>query len=535
MAPLWKRSMVVWLIVALSVSIVACSTANTSNTGNEAENEQEPPKQTADQPEEPSYIEIWGNTLGGLPLTEDSQLSKMYAEETGVGVIAPALPWDGGTSYLQRLTTKIASGELPDMFLPWGGNELELIQQGVIADLTDYLPEYAPSVWNKIPDNVWDVVRTADPEGKGRIFYVPFVQLFNDYGAFIRQDWLDNVGMDVPGTQEELVEVLRAFRDQDANGNGDPSDELPISGREQGRWMDYLFSIYGVAMWEGFPMWDIYDGELTYSAVTPNMKDAIIFARSLYEEKLLDNETFLNKAADWMAKITSDKVGVWYHLNNGASTRILAINEVNPDVNLVALPIVEVDGYEGFITQPGLNRPQWMIADKSEETTINALKLIEFVSNPGDNLNAIIGGVEGMHYEVQDGKAVVSPVDYEKQELKILWNIAQTVEEVEKSNQITMNGAPTEQHFAYEQRDLIMQENQKDAKLIAGDGMPANVYDNYPDIKAHTLYQEYMTKIIIGEWPIEKFDEFVEKWYDLGGTEVTDRARAWYEQVQGSN
>lgn len=41
-------------------------------------------------------------------------------------------------------------------------------------------------------------------------------------------------------------------------------------------------------------------------------------------------------------------------------------------------------------------------------------------------------------------------------------------------------------------------------------------------------YVEYASKIITGDWPIEKFDEFVEKWYSSGGQEVTDAARAWY-------
>ena len=38
------------------------------------------------------------------------------------------------------------------------------------------------------------------------------------------------------------------------------------------RWMGQLFGQYGIAMWEGYPQWDIYDGELTYSAVTENIE-----------------------------------------------------------------------------------------------------------------------------------------------------------------------------------------------------------------------------------------------------------------------
>ena len=69
-------------------------------------------------------------------------------------------------------------------------------------------------------------------------------------------------------------------------------------------------------------------------------------------------------------------------------------------------------------------------------------------------------------------------------------------------------------------------------KLIAGDGMPNSVYDGYPDIMNRTLYVEYASKIIAGEYPIDKFDEFVEKWYASGGEAVTKAAREWYAKTQ---
>ena len=73
-----------------------------------------------------------------------------------------------------------------------------------------------------------------------------------------------------------------------------------------------------------------------------------------------------------------------------------------------------------------------------------------------------------------------------------------------------------------------VQENQKYVKSFAGDGMPESITSDYPDIANRTLYIEYATKIITGEYSIDKFDEFVEKWYATGGTEVTEKAREWY-------
>ena len=74
-------------------------------------------------------------------------------------------------------------------------------------------------------------------------------------------------------------------------------------------------------------------------------------------------------------------------------------------------------------------------------------------------------------------------------------------------------------------------EIQQYGRIIAGNNIPTTIYEGYEDIGARTLYVEYASKIISGEWPIEKFDEFVEKWYANGGEEVTERARAWHDEL----
>ena len=72
----------------------------------------------------------------------------------------------------------------------------------------------------------------------GEIYGLPQVNecyhCFYAQRAWINQDWLDNVGMGVPETTEQLLDVLMAFKEQDANGNGDPDDEIPLAGATTG-------------------------------------------------------------------------------------------------------------------------------------------------------------------------------------------------------------------------------------------------------------------------------------------------------------
>ncbi|MFQ9799203.1 MAG: hypothetical protein ACLR23_10055 [Clostridia bacterium] len=61
------------------------------------------------------------------------------------------------------------------------------------------------------------------------------IGLATGLSTFINTEWLANVGMDVPETVDELYDVLVAFKEQDANGNGDASDEIPF-GSTNGYW-----------------------------------------------------------------------------------------------------------------------------------------------------------------------------------------------------------------------------------------------------------------------------------------------------------
>lgn len=520
----WKKWPRLLVSSGITVSLLA-------GCGATAPGEQATGDASSTQPKETPYIELWRNLDNTFSIEKDGPYSKMLQKDTGIGIYMPYVPWNSGNAYVQKLNTRIASGELPDMFMPYQGNEAALMKQGALADLTDLLPKYAPNVWKRIPTEVWDVVRSADTSGKGRIYYVPLIQTYTYYGSFIRQDWLDRVGMKVPKTKDEYIAVLKAFRDKDANGNGNDKDEIPVSGREQGRWMDHLFGMYGIAMLEGIPAWDMYDGKLTYSAVTPNMKAALEFMRELYKEKLLDPNTFLNKGDDWQAKIYSDKVGSWFHINTGASLRIENIAKVNKDVKLTALGLPKVDGYDGFITKMQINRPQWVIANKNEQTTINALKLLDWSANPA-NADKVLLGVEGMHYEMKDGKPMILPSDPSKQETRMLASFITGIEEVNRQSELQLAYSTPEQQAILKQKDDIVRDMQPLGKTVAGDGMPSSIYDGFSDLKNHTMYQEYMSKIIIGEWPISKFDEFVDKWNKSGGTEVTKRAREWYQAVK---
>lgn len=476
-------------------------------------------------------LEIWTGSVGFQEVKKDGPLYNLYQDMIGVGITQPYVEWNGGTTYQEQLNLRISAGEMPDMFVPVNGMETDLVKNGALLNLTDLLPEKAPNLWNIIPEEVWDVIRSYDPSGEGRIYMIPSVVNYPINGGMIRQDWLDKLQLSMPTTQDEFVEVLRAFKTQDPNGNGE-TDEIPTGGRAEARWMDHLFAMYGIAMWEGFPQFDVYDGELTYSAVTENMRDCLEWLSELYAEGLMDPETLLNDKAGWEGKVNSDKVGVFYHqcrYSYQYAETMKAATGVEPEWKV--LPAISAPGYEGFYTEKQITDIWWVVKNTDDQGKIDAvMKVLDACGNE-ELWDDFDYGAEGMHHDVVNGEKVMRVDDMATQENKILVP-SQHIATVESWTKLLEGMATEERAWAVNDSIENLQENAKYGKTIASDGMPSSVYDGYPDIQNRTLYAEYASKIITGDYPIEKFDEFVEKWYASGGEEVTKAAREWYAKTQ---
>ncbi|WP_337101845.1 ABC transporter substrate-binding protein [Paenibacillus sp. YIM B09110] len=526
-----KKSVVLLMIAVIMISIIAGCSSNSSN------NEPSPSgsSNNSGQPQAENEIvdiEVWTSNTGFKGVDKGSPLYNLYVKLLGVGTISPYVEWNGGTDYLNTLNTKIAAGEMPNVFLPFNGNEADLARSGAITDLTDLLPKHAPKLWERIPKEVWDIVKANDPTGQGRIYWVPEMKTYEKTTGLIRKDWLEKVGLEMPKTQAEYVNVLKAFKEKDPNGNN-LADEIPTGGRENARWMDHLFNQYGIAMVEGFPDWDVYDGELTFSAVTPNMKDALAFISTLYKEKLMDPETFLNDKAAWDGKIDNNTVGNYYHWGQGAFEHLEKLEmAAGVKADIAVLPVIEAPGYEGkgYISTKQVGSPAWVVsAQQDEQHLMASLKFLNEYADDSKWVDMYMG-VEGMHHEVVDGKRVRLPEDKSTQQnmLAPFYQFGS----MEFQENLLLESATPENKWRYEQSITNMKELQQFVKVIGGDGLPSSIYENYPDIRNNTLWFEYATKIIIGTYPIEKFDEFVEKWNKSGGEEVTKKAREWYAKVK---
>ena len=469
----------------------------------------------------------WDLAEGRIDISEQpSDPYFQFVENTyGVAPLTISWEWDGITGYIQGLRLYLASGDAPeamkivDMTLTQ-----ELIDAEMLLPLDDLLPEYAPDLWNFIPEDVWNIVRSFAPDRK--IYYIPDIPpIFWGRAGFIRKDWLDRVGMDVPTTRDELVEVYRAFKAQDANGNGDPNDEIPVSGREGMRWCDDLFTIHGVSMIEGHPRlsWDADKQEMISHQVSDEMKQAVEFLRMLTEEGLMDPVMPVQKKQDWVAKINANQVGHYFHVI-GEMESYSAFLQDDPEASWTYLPLVSV---------PDVPAQKHIYVDGAAPTNpVFAMTLA--AKDPARILswyNSSVTSMDGLLYKMlgipekdwtrTDGKLTIL-----NKEIPFYKYVP--IETTQYSRDILLMSA------LGEMKAPIMDKMIETGFTGFDDAsMPISIYEGYEDYAPEkaTLYREYCSKMVLGILPMSAWDEYVEQWYAKGGTEVLKRATEWYKSV----
>jgi len=470
---------------------------------------------------------MWDLSRGRIPVEEqvNSPYYKYVGEKTGAVPQTISWEWDGAEGYLRGLRLMLASGDLPDALKPYDVQlTKELIDEGVAIPLDDLLAEHGQNILAMLTDSEWETVRSQSPDGK--IYYIPEVNAADRYPVgLIRQDWLDRVGLPMPTTRDEFVNVLRAFRDQDANGDGDPNNEIPTSGRAGLRWLDDMFMMHGVSMFEGFPLWrwDETRGEMVSDQISDEMRESIAFLRMLYAERLIDDVFVIQSASDWIAKISSSRVGHYFHLPS--TLEIFSGYRANePDGRWAYMAPLSVNGQQPrqFMFQRA-GVPGMMITTAAT----NPERIIQWydwaMTDEGSMFNWL--GIEGEDWKMTGGEVEV--IDATRTPF---YSFVPTVTKyVADATRMTQFG---------EEKVAII-EQAHDNVYFGPDslGMPNSVYDGYEDFlpSVAALYRETASRMVTGELSLDQWDEFVQQWYREGGQVVTDRATAWYKEVHNLN
>lgn len=249
-------------------------------------------------PSTPVQTVPWGET----------KVFKVLEEKTNIGF---EFNTPSSESMDEKLNLAFASGDLPDVLFGIGFSveqETKFGSEGQLIPLEGLIEEYAPNL-QKIFKEKPEVIKSITA-ADGHIYSLPFVDSelgFLSYQKlWINQNWLDNLGLEMPETIDDLYTVLEAFKERDPNGNG-KADEIPMAGSKDVNVLGVMLNSFGFT---GYL--DVRTGNVRYAPVEEEFKDYLAFMNKLYQEGLYDSESFIQDKQQINAKGANEQIGVFY-------------------------------------------------------------------------------------------------------------------------------------------------------------------------------------------------------------------------------
>ena len=313
-------------------------------------------------------------------------------------------PFGGGE--WDKVDMMLASGEYPDLFKML--NETTMVQayeDGVLYNFDDALDvdgdkypalkEYLDRARNAINLSVYD----------GDFYYVPTDTGVYQHGLWVRMDWLDELGLSIPETYDDLYNVLKTIKEENPGGNVQAGISMPGNW-----WLGHIYTGF-----VGSSDYVVQDGKVYHRQTVDGIREAYEYLHKLYSEGLLDQELFVGLDDQTVAeKFGSGKIA--FMLGNCYSDwlpRIIPPIETNSpeaEVDIINLPA----GPAGAHQLSG--NPYFIMTaiSKNCEHPDRAMAVLDFLlSDEGRSL--VKNGIEGVHYTTDaSGNIIRNEEEYQK-------------------------------------------------------------------------------------------------------------------------
>ncbi|MBP1916438.1 putative aldouronate transport system substrate-binding protein [Lederbergia galactosidilyticus] len=384
-----KKTLQIMLIIfAVLTLLVACSDKKSSNQQTMAVN-----KTGFPIVDEEITIKMVGQKSPTQTNWDKMKVLNSYEEKTNIKI-----QWDtpAGDGYREKLNLMFASGEYPEAFFGGGlsrDDEIKYGSQEILVPLEDLIDEYAPN-FKKILDDNPDIRRSiTTPDG--HIYALPTViDVPRDLSGpklWVNKKWIDDLGLEMPKSVDDLYTILKSFKENDPNGNGE-ADEIPIGSSKL---EDIKYGLMGAFGYLGSNNFNAVDDKVVYVPSTEEYKEFLMYMNKLYEEGLLDKETFTQDAQAVTAKGQEMRLGLF--MDAGAFLKV----PVEQSDQYVALPPLTSSVNQELMwpRTSGISSGSFAITDKNPHPEATMRWVDYFYSEEGSTFIGVAGGVEGEDWE----------------------------------------------------------------------------------------------------------------------------------------
>lgn len=482
---------------------------------------------------------------------DDNSYTRFLKDDLNIEVV---YDWVASSSdFDEKMNLCIGSGTIPELMNVNATQYRALLKYDMIQPLDQYFDDYASDVLKGYVESGGEELKKCISNDKGEMMAIPAPNItaggINE--MWIRQDWLDNLGLEAPRTWDELVTVAEAFVTQDPDGNGEAdtigilgpsnSDHMnAIGGNQFG--LDPLFSRF-----QSYPQYWLQDedGTVKYGSIQPETRTALEKIQKLYTDKLIDPEMLVRN--DSLEPLLAGKVGIFFGPWWCGYTVADATLAGEADWRAYFTPLAEDGNYYTHMSDP---TSRYVVVSKSCKNPEAAIKIINYLIAYGKDW-------------VADGTSAKLEVS----QFYPLWNVYTNVDEIEVSTEtlekylageITMDDVDFSQYNLLKNDMEVVTELKKEpyddfsldkwnldsdlakinlprlVSLLVGGNPLVNdkyipVYNAYSGqtetmqakwANLKKMEEETFAKIIMGKADISEFDTFVENWKNQGGDQI---------------
>ena len=490
-----KRFLAVTLALVLLFGVAGCAKETEEAVETEQIKKEEtaaPVKEEAPETTEPVTIELARIGWGTLPPSEeDDFIKKAILDDINVNL--ELLLYTTQDEYTSQLNVRIASGDVSEIFVVNGKDYLRsLSEQGALLALDPYMDRL-----QKTMEFIGEQYKHGQVDGtQYAIVGKPGV----NYSTFwIRQDWLDNLGIEAPKTLEEFKETMKAFTLNDPDGNG-KQDTYGLTGNSIIAFQP-IFGAYGV----GMPIYSgnfyVKDDKVVNTLYDPDIVDALYYIKDIIASGYIDPELMANTGTQHEEKVYQGICGAlftgWTRMKK--SEYVKQQLEVNPNAVWVQLPAPS--GPDGFASNGAyeVNNIGTIISlsaglAQEEEKLDAVIKYLEYTAEP-ESARMVQFGVEGRHYNIEGDKIV--PTELMATEANFTW-LYQTLGRPELEY-LSTKFAPLIEYVEYAANvnHIVIH----DSLIVKPEW--------YMFVDAERYIEEEITKFVYGTRPIEEYQDFI--------------------------
>ena len=449
---------------------------------------------------------------------EDNRWTRRMNEQSGVNVKWVPIPRG---QEQDKFNVLVASGQAPDLITSYDRNMLSrFVSQGVAQPIDSYIEKYS---------TVYKQYLEEHPELKpyvtfdGQTYAVASLRNTRALTTiWIRQDWLDKLKLNTPTTVDELLEVARAFRDGDPDGNG-VDDTIPISvGSAHSAVLEDLFMARGGE-------WYVEDGRATLSFFTDRFKSSVDFRKTLYDEKLIDSEYITDTNGARQTQLwNTGQSGIRFDIYTAGVS--LEFFQNQPDARITALsPLATKYGRNGYQQEV----PNFLLTlfNKDMKDPAAAMQFIDW--QIGEGWYGLTYGDEGVHYELKNNVPVTKDAQKYMDEVRWAYEYRLVMQEELTPDSLLAQASddPLDQKVKQAQAQALRESAEvayrKDFPYTPPVTEFTDIYGQLQKKWFEVIDKATMTKELTSDWAVEQIRA---EWNNLGGAAIEQKVQAWYEQ-----